>query len=178
MGSDDIAVLVDDSAALSCHRGHLLHSFQTRDLDGSAMSTYLVQGGRLYLAEATDRRPPAEGDPEVWRIEPGAVVREHRFTLREITVPPTLRLYGSCPACDPVLARTRKPGSCEEVVKEHGVPVSFRLTFRAEEPLRVERTSGTRDDLKLELLERGIRVLDDDEPLAIAHRALERRQRV
>jgi hypothetical protein len=173
--TDDTAVFVDHLAALSCPRGHALHSFQTRDLDGPAKSTYLVQDDRLYLAEAADGRPPEEGAPEVWRIEASAVVREHRFTLREVKTPLTLRIYGSCPACDPVLARALEPELGEEVVKEHAVPVSFRLTLRPGEPVRIERTSGTRDDLELELLERGICVLDDDEPLALAHRALKRR---
>jgi hypothetical protein len=175
VGRDDTAVFVDDVAALSCPGGHALHSFQTGDLDGPALSTYLVHGDRLYRAEATDGRPPAEGDPEVWRIEPGAVVPEHRFTLREITAPLTVRIYGRCPVCDPVLVRTREPSSGDDVVTEHPVPVSFRLTFRPGELVRVERTSGTRHDLQMDLLERGIHVLDDDEPLALAHRARKRR---
>jgi hypothetical protein len=175
VGSDDTAVFVDHAAALSCPHGHALHSFQTRDLDGPPAATYLVQGGRLYLAEATDGRPPAEGSPEVWRIEAAAVVREQRFTLREISAPSALRIYGNCPFCDPVLTGTLEPGCHEEVVQEHAVPVGFRLSFRPGEPLRVERTSGTRDDLELELLDRGVRVLDDDEPLALAHRTLKRR---
>jgi hypothetical protein len=177
VGSDDTAVIVDHFAALSCPHGHTLHAFQTRDLDGPAMSTYLVQGDRLYLAEATGGRAPVEASPEVWRIEAAAVVREHRFTLREMSAPLTLRIYGSCPACEPVLALRLEPSSRENAVKEHRVPVSFRLTFRSGEPLRVERISGTRDDLERELLERGVRVLDDDEPLALAHRALDRRSR-
>ena len=141
MGSDDTAVFVDHSAALSCPRGHALHSFQTRDLDGPAPSTYLVQGGRLYLAEATDGRPPVEGAPEVWRIEAGAVVRERRFTLREMRAPLTLRIQGSCPACAAVRARTSEPGSRDEAVTEHAVLVSFRLTFWPGAPMKVERTS-------------------------------------
>jgi hypothetical protein len=173
VGRDDTAVFVDDIAELSCPGGHPLHSFHTGDLDGPALITYLVHGSRLYRAEAADGRPPAEGDPEVWRIEPGGVVPEHRFTLREITAPLTVRIYGRCPVCDPVLVRTREPG-CGDDVTEHPVPVSFRLSFRPGEPVRVERTSGTRDDLELELLEHGIHVLDDDEPLALAHRAQRR----
>jgi len=174
VGSDDTAVFVDDLAALSCPRGHALHAFQTRDLDGPAPSTYLVHGDRLYRAEATDGRPPPEGAPEVWRIEGGAIEPERRFTLREIGAPLTVRIYGHCPACYPLLVRTREPGSGDDVVTEHAVPVSFRLTFRPGQPVRVERTSGTRHDLAVELLERGIHVLDDDEPLALAHRAQKR----
>lgn len=163
VGSDDTAVFVDHSAALSCPRGHALHSFQTRDLDGPAQSTYLVQDGRLYRAEASDGRQPVEGAPEVWRIEAGAVVREHRFTLREMRTPLTLRLQGSCPACAAVLPRAQGPRFRDEIVTAHAMPVRFRLTFRPGEPMRVERTSGTLDDLEIELLERGLRVLGDGE---------------
>jgi hypothetical protein len=49
---------------------------------------------------------------------------------------------------------------------------SFRLTFRGGEPIQIERTSGTRDELKSELGARGVYVLRDDEPLAVAHREL------
>jgi hypothetical protein len=36
----------------------------------------------------------------------------------------------------------------------------------------MERTSGTREDLAAELRNEGLRVMRDDEPLAIAHREI------
>ena len=126
--------------------------------------------GRLFLAEATAAGAHAETGPEIWRIEGDAVVREHRFMLREIEGPLALSLYGDCKACDPVLVCAAQRGS-EQVLSEHPVFVSFRLSFRPGQPMHVERTSGTRDDYKDELRRRGVCVLDDDEPLAVAHRA-------
>jgi hypothetical protein len=130
----------------------------------------LVHAGRLYLAEATAAGAHAENGPEIWRIEGGDVVREHRFTLREIEGPLSVSLYGNCNACDPVLVCTAQPGS-ERVVSEHPVFASFRLSFRPGQPMHVERTSGTRAEYKDELRRRDVCVLEDDEPLAVAHRA-------
>ena len=48
--------------------------------------------------------------------------------------------------------------------------VEFRATFGTDRLRRIERTSGTRDALAAELREEGLRVMRDDEPLAIAHR--------
>lgn len=124
------------------------------------MSTYLLHGERLYRAEASGGRLPIEGSPEVWRIENGGAVREHRFTLREIEAPLTLHIHGNCPACRRVPARTATASSCDELVTEQAVPVSFRLTFRSGEPVRVERTSTAGDELELSRFERGGRVLD------------------
>jgi hypothetical protein len=50
--------------------------------------------------------------------------------------------------------------------------VEFRATFGTDYSRRIERTSGTRDDLATELREDGLRVMRDDEPLAIAHREI------
>lgn len=54
-------------------------------------------------------------------------------------------------------------------MNERQLWVEFRATFGPGEPRRIERTSGTRDDLAAELRDDGLRVLRDDEPLAIAH---------
>jgi hypothetical protein len=48
------------------------------------------------------------------------------------------------------------------------------MTFREGEPLKVERVSGDRDALVEELRRAGLRVLSDDDPLAIAHREIKR----
>jgi hypothetical protein len=190
MGMGEPAVYVDRQVELSCPRGHALRSFHTRDLDGLAVTTYLVHGDRLYRAEPGNSQPgnsqpgnsqpgnsqpgnsqpgnsqPGNGHaeaaatPEVWRIEADAVVREHRFGLREVKGPRTVRIHATCPVCYPVHnhrcrgigrspagSRTAgEPGSSANVVNAHGTlldarrpRVRFRLTFRSGEPLHIER---------------------------------------
>lgn len=180
MGLYDSVLFVDRIDEVSCPRGHVVHWFQTKDMPEPAMSTYLVHRGRLYLAEAADDAwgAPSDAtdhgadDAASSRVEPGVAAREHRYALREIHGPLTLRLYGSCKLCDPVLVRRAEPGFLGDLVIEHGVFVDLRLTLQPGEPLAIERTSGTRDDLKADLRARGSYVIEDDEPLAVAHREL------
>ena len=61
-----------------------------------------------------------------------------------------------------------------DFVQAHALFVDFKLTFLAGEPIQVERDSGSRADFAADLQRRGLYVLDDDEPLAIAHREIER----
>ena len=178
MGLFDTVEVLDDVAALRCPEGHAARSFQTKDLDEPSMSTYLVTDGRLYLASS--RREPATADDASgrWRIEGSHAIREHHCDLKEIAMPRTVRVYGRCSACAPVLVRADRPGILGDIVQEHELFLDFALTFRRGEPLQIERTSGTRDDLKRDLRARGVYVLEDDEPLSIAHREVQRAREV
>jgi hypothetical protein len=136
------------------------------------MSTYLVHEGRLYLAagERTSDSDEAEG----WRLGGMRAVREHHHNLSQVQPPRAVRVYSHCDECEPVLVRTDRPGLFGDIVSEHSLFVDFNLTFRPGEPVQTERTSGTRDELKAELRRRGVYVLEEDEPLAIAHREIKR----
>jgi hypothetical protein len=173
MGMFDSVSFLDRVIELRCPHGHALRSFQTKDFDEPSMNMYLVHDGRLYLAVSSGVWH-SEGEEEKWRLEADEAIREHRFKLREIRGPLTVRAYGNCTGCDPILVRTGEPGLFGDIVTEHAVFVDFRLTFRPEAPTRVERTSGNRDELKAELRRRGVYVLEDDEPLAIAHREMKK----
>ena len=173
MGLYDTILLLDRVAALCCAQGHPLRSFQTKDFDEPSMCTYLVRDGRLYRTDPADAESHWGHASESWRLEGNEAVHEHRFTLREVRGPLTVNAYGNCRACDPLLART-VPGLFGDIVNEHGIFADFRLTFRPEEPVCVQRTSGTRDELKHELRTRGVYVLEDDEPLALAHREIQK----
>jgi hypothetical protein len=77
-----------------------------------------------------------------------------------------------------VLVRTEGgSGWFSDLVAEHRVFVDFTLTWQPGDPVQVRRTSGSRDDMKSDLLARGLCVLGDDEPLAIAHREVEAARR-
>jgi len=68
-----------------------------------------------------------------------------------------------------VLVRHDRPRAWGDLVDERLRWVEFRATFGSGEGRQIERTSGTREDLAAELRAEGLRVLRDDEPLAIAH---------
>jgi hypothetical protein len=171
----DTILWLDDSAEVACTAAHRIRSLQTKDFSDPSMRTYLVHRGRLLLTSTLDGSDDA--DQNEWRIESAEAVREQRFALTEVTGPRTLRAYASCPTCQPVLVRTDGGGWPSDLVAEHNVFVDFMFTWRPGEPLQIQRTSGSRDDMKAELRARGLCVLGDDEPLAIAHREVRETRR-
>jgi hypothetical protein len=178
MGMYDTLLVLDDVAELRCPEGHRLRSFQTKDLDEPSMSTYLVSSGRLYRAAGRNAWSGAGEQAAGWRLEGKQAIFEQRFDLQALPGPRRVNAYDHCGACEPVLVRTDHPGAFGDLVNEHNVFVDFTLTFRVGEPLQVERTSGTRDELKAELARRGVWVLNEEDALAVAHREIQKaRQR-
>jgi hypothetical protein len=158
--SDDILVL-DDSAC--CPAGHRVARLQTKDLEPS-MSTYLLTRGALVHAVPEDRER-SDG----WRLEDGVAVREERYRTEVVSGPRTVRAYGHCDRCAPILIRTDGRGLFG-LVDEREPVVDFDVVLRPGEPAQLVRTSGTRDEQVKDMLARGLFVLREDEPLAIAHR--------
>jgi hypothetical protein len=174
MGLYDTVLLLDEAAA-ACSDGHPLRSFQTKDFDSPSMNTYVVHGGRLYLA-SPGRCWSDEDDSGRWRIEGDEAVREDRYALKQVVDRRAIRVYSQCDECEPILVRTDARGLFGDLVHEHALLVDFRLTFRPGEPVSVERLTGTREDMRADLRARGLYVLADEEPLAIAHREVKRAQ--
>jgi hypothetical protein len=173
MGMYDSVVFLDQQ--LTCPAGHPVGDFQTKSFPDPSMSTYLVQGGRVFLAE---RGPWGEEDERsAWRISGGEAIYERRHSLKSVSPPSEVFVYSHCAECEPVLVRTDHPRPWGDIVDERRLSMDVRLTFREGEPMRVERVSGDRGALVEELRGAGLRVLSDDDPLAIAHREIKRARR-
>lgn len=169
MGMSDTVIILEPLARLRCPEGHELDSFRTKGFFNPGCCTYLVNDTKVFLATTLLR---VHAESLGWRVNPPVAVREHHYQLREVEPPRKLRIYGTCDSCAPVLARNEAPAAWGDIVIEHPLFVDFELTFRPGEPLQVERVSGDRDALKRELRTGGAYVLDDDDPLATAHRTL------
>ena len=89
-----------------------------------------------------------------------------------VDAPGDIVFYTSCRECTPVLVRRDRQSAWGDLIDEHQLWVEFRVRFDADGLRHIERTSGTRDELMTELREEGLRVMRDDEPLAIAHREI------
>lgn len=168
MGMYDTVIVLDET--LSCPHGHPVNDFQTKSFPDPSMSTYLIEAGRVYRVAGT-----AAFDHEVasdWRIEGNQAVYQRRHELEPVTPPAELLFYTHCRECEPVLVRTDRASFYGDLVDERQLWVEFRTTLRSDGPVQIERISGTRDDLVAELRHDGQRVLDEDEPLAIAHREI------
>jgi hypothetical protein len=173
VGMYDSVIILDDLEDVGCPHGHSLRVFQTKDLENASMNTYLVFGGRLLLT-LRDEEAVDEIEARGWRLHDDEAILEKRFGVRQVAQPRTLRVHTSCSQCEPILVRT-EPGTFRgDIVAEHRLWVDLMLTFRPGEPVQVQLTSGTRSDMKADLIRRGCVVLAEDEPLAIAHRELTR----
>jgi len=172
MGMFDTIVFLDKP--LSCPEGHSLGSFQTKSFPDPSMSTYLIDRGRLFCA-VRHSWGGEEDEQATWRISGDEAIHETRYRLEEVVSPPgEVLAYSYCRTCKPLLVRVDPPRSWGDLVQEHWLPVDFSLQFPRGEPMRVKRVSGDRKALLEELRRSGLRVLEDNDPLAIAHREIQR----
>jgi hypothetical protein len=82
------------------------------------------------------------------RLQSRASAHGSCYESRELLGPRRVRVYDQCDSCDPVLVRTDRRRCLSDLVSEHPIFVDFTLTFRAREPLQVERTTCTREGIQ------------------------------
>ncbi len=170
MGMFDHVVVLDET--LLCPHGHRVGSFQTKSFGDASMDTYLVDGPQLYRVAGGrfgDADDPAD---ERWIVKGHEAVFQRRHALESVVPSHEILFYTACGECPPVLVRRDHASTWGDLVDERQLWVEFRATFGPGGLRQIERTSGTRDDLVTELRLEGLRVIRDDEPLAIAHREL------
>jgi hypothetical protein len=169
MGMFDHVVVLDET--LCCPHGHRVGSFQTKSFGDASMDTYLVDGPQVYRVASGWFGGSDETAGERWILEGHEAVFQRRHALESVVPLHEILFYTSCGECPPVLVRCDHARTWGDLVDERQLWVEFRATF-SPGGLHIERTSGTRDDLVTELRREGLRVIHDDEPLAIAHREL------
>ncbi len=170
MGMFDNVVVLDE--VLRCPHGHRVEGFQTKSFAHPSMDTYLVEGPRVYLVSRAGLDESDDAAAAHWLLEGNEAVFQRRHTAEPIVPPGEVVFYASCDECAPVLVRCDRARMWGDLIDERQLWVEFRATFGPDRVRHVERTSGTRDDLVAELREDGLRVMRDDEPLAIAHREI------
>jgi hypothetical protein len=169
MGMFDHVVVLDET--LSCPHGHRVEGFQTKSFAEAAMDTYLLDGSHVFLVSRNSLGGSEDDETGHWSLEGSEAVYQRRHAVETVVPPGEVFFYTSCDGCAPVLVRCDHPRIWGDLIEERQLWVEFRATFDAE-GRHIERTSGTRDDLMTELRENGLRVMRDDEPLAVAHREI------
>ena len=170
----DNVVVLDES--LRCPHGHRVEGFQTKSFADPTMDTYLVEGPHVYLVARGGLGDSTDAEAAHWLLEGNEAVFQRRHAVEPIVPPREIFFYTSCDECTPVLVRCDHPRMWGDLIEERQLWVEFRATFDPDGQRHIERTSGTRDDLVTELREDGLRVIRDDEPLAIAQRATQCRR--
>lgn len=170
MGMFDYVVVLDES--LHCADGHRLDGFQTKSFDNPSMATYLITGPHVHLVARSEYLEHNGETAAHWRLEDTSAVYSRRHAVSLVVPPSEVVFYTTCDECAPVLVRSDHARAWGDLVDERRLWVEFRATFGAGQSRRIDRTSGTRGDLIAELRENGLRVMRDDEPLAIAHREI------
>lgn len=126
----------------------------------------------MYLVARSGLGDSNDAEAAHWLLEGDEAVFRRRHAVEAIVPPREIFFYTSCNECTPVLVRCDHPRMWGDLIEERQLWVEFRATFDPGGQRRIERTSGTRDDLVTELRQNGLRVMRDDEPLAIAHREI------
>ena len=176
MGMFDNVVILDEP--LACPAGHPLGGLQTKSFCDPSMSTFLISGDRVVRAAGRSWRDESDEDERsAWRITGDEAVHETRYRLERVSPPADVCVYSHCARCEPVLVRVDRASTWGDIVQEHRVFVEFSLQFSDGEPMRVERVTGGREELMEDLRRAGLRVLEDDDPLAVAHREIQRARR-
>jgi len=157
---------------LLCPQGHRVASFQTKSFGDASMDTYLVDGSQVYRVASGWFGDADDSAGERWIVKDHEAVFERRHTLESVIPSHEIMFYTACGECPPVLVRRDHASTWGDLVDERQLWVEFRATFGPGGVRQLERTSGTREDLITELRREGLRVIRDDEPLAIAHREL------
>jgi hypothetical protein len=166
----DNVVVLDET--LCCPHGHRVEGFQTKSFADPMMNTYLMEGPRVYLVARGGLGDADDAAAEHWLLEGDEAVFRRRHAIEPVVAPREILFYTSCGECDPVLVRCDRPRTWGDLIDERQLWVEFRATFDPDGLRHIERTSGTRDDLVTELREEGLRVMRDEEPLAMAHREI------
>lgn len=170
MSMFDNVVVLDET--LRCPHGHHVEGFQSKSFADPSMDTYLVQGPHVYLVARGRLGGFDDTVAEHWHLEHREAVFQRRHAAEPIVPPSEILFYTSCDECSPVLVRCDHRRVWGDLVDERQLWVEFRATFGPDGLRHIERTSGTRDDLMTELRDEGLRVMRDDEPLAVAHREI------
>jgi len=174
MGMFDNVVILDEP--LACPAGHLLGGLQTKSFRDPSLSTYLIGGDRVVRAAGRSWRDESD-ERSAWRITGDEAVHETRYRLERVSPPADVCVYSHCALCEPVLVRVDRASTWGDIVQEHRLFVEFSLRFSEGEPMRVKRVTGGREELMEDLRRAGLRVLEDDDPLAVAHREIQRARR-
>jgi len=176
MGMFDHVVILEE--LLTCPAGHPLGDLQAKSFSEPSMSTYLIEGGRVVRAtRGSWRGDDEEEERSAWRIHGDEAVHETLYRLERVSPPAGVLVYSHCAHCEPVLVRTDRATLWGDIVQEHRLFVEFTLQFAEGQPMRVQRVSGDREALMDELRRTGLRVLEDNAPLAVAHREIQRAKR-
>ena len=169
MGMFDYVVVLDN--VLRCPHGHAVDGFQTKSFEDPSMTTYLIDGSAVHRVERA-KRDDDNDEPcaSHWQLHSNEAVYRRRHAITALTPPSEIVFYSTCSACEPVLVRSDRARASGDLVDERRLWVEFRATFDRGNTRRIECISGTRGALADELRADGLRVLGDEEPLAIAHR--------
>ena len=172
MGMFDNVVILDE--ALACPAGYPLGGLQTKSFGDPSVSTYLIGGDRVVHAVGRSWRDERDEDERsAWRIIGDEAVHETLYRLEPVSPPAEVCVYSHCAHCEPVLVRVDRATTWGDIVQEHRLFVEFSLQFSEGEPMKVKRVTGGREELMEDLRRAGLRVLEDDEPLAVAHREIQ-----
>lgn len=169
MGMFDTIRVIGDDPRLLCAEGHQLDDLQTKDLDCNC-DIYWLYNGVLYRPPGDDEGGARESS---WDAGGDVLVRRSTEAFPRCHTTISFLVYSHCPLCRPVVfARGEARGS---FIQDGNIDTrqpwcEWRIhlaqgAVEAVSPVRLESRASVREDVEF----RGLRVLADDDPIALAH---------
>lgn len=165
MGLFDTIYFLENEAP-TCKAGHPITALQTKDLEHT-MASYFVVGGILFgFPEASKKT--ALGPYQDWIIEGKTLAFHNQFEAKKLAWTGSFVAYSSCDRCRPALVV--QPKSLYGAVREEAPWCQFGFEFEDGSLVKTD-TNRSNDTLSTiaRLHQQGSLVLDEDNPVAIAH---------
>ena len=165
-----------DSEAPKCVNGHPIHCFQTKGLNCNLDTYLVVEGGRVYHQEGR----AYEKDERVYSLgryasycedemgETLGLVEEGRAQRSKISG--VVTAYNGCGKCEPVYVYDVDSWSGDKI-GEKSSDSTFKFTFSNGVIIEIAPVEPrTREELRAKLEKQGCIVLEDDNPIIVAHK--------
>jgi hypothetical protein len=172
----------DKESAPKCLEGHQIFSYQTKDLDCN-MDTYYVyknevfQYNKHHTTDESVFSTYEKADISKIAEYPRALLLRRTDMALPCGFTSTVRMYANCQHCRPVLTAGTGPSWNFDRVQENNVWVELDVKIQGGSIKEIAhpkesssfRQAGSRETLKKMLKEQGVLVLEDDNPIAVAH---------
>lgn len=163
MGLYDTIEVYGGDDSFFTKEGRRPERFQTKDLDCS-MAHYVIDDRLLFLCERDDEGPTLVRSPS-------GLYLESKTWLRPSTMSAVVKMYSEIRDVDPVLVLCDNVSAWNsDLVHEHFPYFELQVNFDSGVAITVKTIEeGTRASLREELHSRGLRVLEDNEQIAVLH---------
>jgi len=164
----------NSASAPKCAEGHPVTYLQTKCLQNNMDVLYVVRG-MLYIKKPSEHKVLGAYDRYDLSYNSEEVMLAKTDRAKRLRITAQIEAYNGCDKCKPVMILN--PHGWAGMVEEKGVSIQFTLCFDDGILTNVIPSVESREQLREKLLKRGVEVLEDDNPIVVAHLMMQERER-